>query len=158
MWPRIGVGKPLRRLQRRQPAFARLVFDRGEHGGQAKRRAADIDQSLGAYAIAYRNAPERYWTGINAATLAFAKGDRQVADRIAAGVRAFCTAKLDSATDGEARWLISTIAEASLILGDLLDAERRYREAGAMGRDDLGDLASMRRNARIVFSRLPAGV
>src|SRR5262245_47986786 len=74
------------------------------------REPKDLEQAYQAYANAYRNAPERYWTGINAATLAFAKGDRVTSDRIANAVREFCSAKLESAAEGEHRWLISTVA------------------------------------------------
>src|SRR5262249_29777117 len=40
---------------------------------------SDLDRANEAYASAYTSHPERYWTGINAATLAFARGDRGTA-------------------------------------------------------------------------------
>ena len=118
----------------------------------------DLDHAYRAYEEAYRQSPERYWTGINAATLAFAKGDRAAASAIAAAVRTVCEKKLASATAEDQYWLIGTIAEASLILADYAEAERRYAEAAAIARNDLGDLASTWRNARILQRYVPAAV
>jgi tetratricopeptide (TPR) repeat protein len=120
--------------------------------------AVDLDHAFRAYEEAYRQSPERYWTGINAATLAFAKGDSPTASAIASAVRNICEEKLASASGEEQYWLIGTIAEASLILSDYAEAERRYAEAAGIARNDLGDLASTWRNARILQRYLPAAV
>jgi class 3 adenylate cyclase/tetratricopeptide (TPR) repeat protein len=120
--------------------------------------AVDLDRAYRAYEEAYRKSPERYWTGINAATLAFAKSDIATASATAAAVRAVCEEKLGFATGEDRYWLVGTIAEANLILGNYAEAERRYAEASAIAQNDLGDLASTWRNARLLFRYLPAEI
>ena len=116
---------------------------------------SDLDRAYQAYASAYKSHPERYWTGINAATLAVARGDRAAAFHTAADVGGVCIARLDSATDSERYWLTSTLAEAALVQGDLDEAARRYAEASAVCKRDLGNLSSTLRNARIILRHLP---
>jgi class 3 adenylate cyclase/tetratricopeptide (TPR) repeat protein len=120
--------------------------------------AVDLDNAYRAYAEAYRKSPERYWTGINAATFAFARGDAATASGIAAAVRKVCEEKLVSGSGDDHYWLSATIAEASLILADYEEAERRYAQAISIARNDLGDLASTWRNVRILQRYLPAAV
>jgi class 3 adenylate cyclase/tetratricopeptide (TPR) repeat protein len=118
----------------------------------------DLERAFQAYEEAHRQSPERYWTGINAATLAFAKGDTAAASAIAAAVRKVCEEKLATAPDDDQYWLVGTIAEASLILADYDESERRYAEAARIARNDVGDLASTWRNARILLRYLPAAI
>src|SRR5262245_9629124 len=116
---------------------------------------SDLDRANEAYASAYTSHPERYWTGINAATLAFARGDRGTAVQMAADVASVCIERLGSCTGSERYWLISTLAEAALVQGDLDKAVRLYAEASAVGKRDLGNLSSTLRNARIILRHLP---
>jgi class 3 adenylate cyclase/tetratricopeptide (TPR) repeat protein len=116
----------------------------------------DLEQAYNGYAQAYDLAPDRYWTGINAATLAFAKGDRQSATGIATEIRATCLQKLETGAGGDALWLTATIAEASLVLEDFPEAERWYGQAARMGQNDLGNLSTMWRNARILLKSMPS--
>ena len=115
----------------------------------------DLEQAYDGYAQAYNRSPDRYWTGINAATLAFAKGDREAASAFASQIRATCLEKLESTADADALWLKATIAEASLVLQDSPGAERWYSEAARLGHNDLGNLGSMWRNARILLRSMP---
>ena len=115
----------------------------------------DLERACQAYEQAYRQAPERYWTGINAATLAFVKGDREKAGTIASRVRDDCGRMLGDASRGDAYWLTGTIAEASLLAGDFDEAERRYTEASNLAADDFGHLAATWRNVRILTPHLP---
>jgi class 3 adenylate cyclase len=111
----------------------------------------DLERAYRAYADAYQYFPERFWTGINAATLAFARRDRDAAYRLADAIRGVCLEKLETDPEDQRYWLVSTIAEASLILNDIEEAERRYREAARIGHNDLGNLITTRRNLRILL-------
>ena len=118
--------------------------------------ASDLDRAYHSYAAAYDSHSERYWTGINTATLAFARGDRLTAARLAEQVRNACLGPLATASGAERYWITGTLAEAALVRGDIEEACRLYAEASAMaGVAELGNLASTLRNARIVLRHLP---
>ncbi|MBU4355759.1 MAG: adenylate/guanylate cyclase domain-containing protein, partial [Proteobacteria bacterium] len=53
---------------------------------------------------------------------------------------------------GELYWLQATLGEAALIRGELSDAIKWYTEAGREADGRYGDLASTRRNARLLFT------
>jgi class 3 adenylate cyclase len=116
--------------------------------------ATDLQRAYEAYAKAYRKAPENDWTGINAATLAFASGERKAAEKIARRIREICLNKLKTASGDKRYWVPANLAEAALILGDLAEAERRYAEFARGAHKDLGNLGSTWRNARILIPRL----
>jgi hypothetical protein len=118
--------------------------------------AADLERACQAYSDAYSPHRERYWTGINTATLTYARGDLDTARRIAAEVRAVCLAQLDSAPPAERYWITCTLAEAALVSGDIDEAARRYGEASSAGQADTGNLSSTLRNARIVLRHMTA--
>jgi class 3 adenylate cyclase/tetratricopeptide (TPR) repeat protein len=115
----------------------------------------DLAQAHDGYTKAYNHAPGRYWTGINAATLGFAKGERETASELASQIRATCLERLKTATDGDVLWLTATIAEASLLLEEFPEAERWYAQAVRMAQNDLGNLGTMWRNARIILKSMP---
>ena len=62
---------------------------------------------------------------------------------------------MKATADDDALWLTATIAEASLVLQDSPGAERWYAEAARLGHNDLGNLGTMWRNARILLSSMP---
>jgi tetratricopeptide (TPR) repeat protein len=117
---------------------------------------ADLERAFQAYSDAYGRHRDRYWTGINAATLAAARGDREAAQRIGAEVWEVCLDRIASAPASERYWLAGTIAEAALVLGEYDEAERCYAEASRLAESDLGSLSSTLRNARIVLRTAPA--
>jgi class 3 adenylate cyclase/tetratricopeptide (TPR) repeat protein len=118
----------------------------------------DLAQAYDGYTQAYNRSPERYWTGINAATLAFAKGERATAFGLASRIRATCLERLKSAAGDDALWLTATIAEAALVLEDYAEAERWYGQAAHLGQNDLGNLGTMWRNARIILKSMASEV
>jgi tetratricopeptide (TPR) repeat protein len=93
-----------------------------------------------------------YWTGINAATLALVSGDAERAHALASEVREKCLADLARTEEagGDPYWPLATLGEAALILGDKDEAENWYARAARTGRGRLGELASTRRNARLI--------
>ncbi len=121
---------------------------------------SDLKYAYDAYAKAYEHSPRRYWTGINAATLAFAMRKVETARRLAAVVRDVCLRKLPMAPGGEKYWLAATAAEAALLLNQMDEAERWYSEANRLGQNDFGHLSATWRNARIILRFMPpdAGV
>jgi tetratricopeptide (TPR) repeat protein len=104
---------------------------------------------------AYRAAFERsggYYAAINAATMAFLAGDRKDAGHFARVARKAAAAALARSRKKGAPdyWELATLGEAALVLGDEREAERRYREAIRHAGSEYGDIASMRRQLRLI--------
>lgn len=107
--------------------LAHTLKDFWEQCRDPQRKAEYLRLSANYYAEAYNfecqhsgDSPERgYWTGINAATLAFIQGDSATAESLAGRVYDQCR-KLESRseekTDNE-YWVLATLGEACLILG-----------------------------------------
>lgn len=94
--------------------------------------------------------------GINAATMLRLTQDEAAAGALAREVRA---AAADSASM-PAHWREATLGEAALLLGDADVAASHYRAAVAAARPSIGDVASMRRQVRLLGSTIavPAAV
>lgn len=129
--------------------LARLYKDRALewfHGSDTRGLQAMLAESLRLYREAYETYG-LYWSGINAATIALTAGDHQQATEIALRVREQCLAAEMPASNF---WLLATLGEAALILGELEQARVWYGKAVVAGAG-FGDRASMRRNARLVL-------
>lgn len=114
-------------------------------------RQQHLELSGRYYAQAYR-ATGGYWTGINAATLAIIGGAADEAVALARDVADRCRALLaDDPQRGDRYWVLATLGEAALVIGDTSDAQRWYRQASAAAGDRLGDIVSTRRNARLLL-------
>ncbi|HVC98961.1 MAG TPA: hypothetical protein VND64_35175, partial [Pirellulales bacterium] len=121
------------------------------------------------YLTAYRSTAGIY-SGINAATTALWLGDGLAAAALAREVHARCLsdysqclADLDSClagpktNDGPADdpyWLLATLGEAALLLGEVNEAHDWYARAFEVGKGRLGDLQSTRRQARLLLGSL----
>ena len=117
-------------------------------------RMAELSRAHEAYARAYR-LTGGYWTGINAATLAVVTGHRETGAAIAREVRQRCLDRLQQqAPRDDLYWILATLGEAAMILGDWPEAEEWYTRAAEAGSDRLGDLSSTRRNARLLLDHL----
>ncbi len=113
-------------------------------------RTMHLEEAYRAYADAHERSGG-YWTGINAATMALLLGQASEARAIADTVRDRCRDLLEHTLVGsDAYWLCATLGEAALVQGDLPEAEHWYRRAAALATHRLGDLASTRRNARLL--------
>ena len=127
----------------------------------------DLRNAVEGYLAAWGNRPERYWTGINAATLSWALGEGAKAVEFATEVSRACIDQLATAPADGKYWLTATLAEAALIVaashieegaaGYWSEAERRYREARELAAGQFGHLFSTWRNARIILRHLPSG-
>jgi class 3 adenylate cyclase len=95
----------------------------------------------------------RYWSGINAATLQLLLGAQESAQRTAREVRSICAGALLSPNvkAGDRYWLQATLGEAALVLDQIELAGEHYATAAALAAGDLGNLASTRRNARLIL-------
>lgn len=100
-----------------------------------------------AYEAAYA-ASKSYFPGINAATMNVLTGQLERGRRLAEEVRRLCLrGARRSAKD---HWLFATLGEASVLLGDQPAALRWYRRAVATARNRVGDIATMRRQLRLL--------
>jgi class 3 adenylate cyclase len=127
---------------------------------------ASREQHLAAafdiYATGYRESARRgavadaYYTGINAATMAFLHGHVDTAREIAADVEELCEVALQDAGGdvAEMYWPQATLAEAALILGNKASARERYATAATLIDCRYGDLSSTRHQARLLLAHM----
>lgn len=135
--------------------LARTHKDLGLAAPAAENRHRHLDAALRLYAQAYeRN--RSYWAGINVATLAALQGDRGQAASVAREVTADCIRAIESLAPAhpDRYWVLATLGEAALSLGDWAAADDWYRQAGEAGKQRFGDLNSTRRHARLMVEHL----
>src|SRR4051812_21779621 len=105
--------------------LGRSYKDLWEREPDGRRKVRLLRLSYSIYEGSYR-ARNEYWTGINAATLAYCLGERARAADIARAVRDQClaaAAAADAAGKGD-YWAVATLGEAALVLGDWDEARR----------------------------------
>ena len=111
-------------------------------------------------AIAYGNAAALpgadTFPAINAATMTLLAGDVNGARELARSVIKAAESERDEPDRANGYWLLATLGEAHLILGDLDEAYRWYREAvvKARERDDVGSISTMRRAAHLLKQKM----
>src|SRR5665811_51502 len=133
-------------LARAHKDFANRATDPAE-------TARQWGQAYEIYASAYERT-RGYWSGINAATIARYLNHKEPALVLANRVADQCLQELAQGTrdPGKLYWLQATLGEAALIRGELSDAIKWYTAAGRGAAGRYGDLASTRRNARLLFT------
>ncbi len=90
-----------------------------------------------------------YYSGINAATMSAVVGDWDNAGKLARRVMKICQEQ--ASQSGESGpWLQATIGEASALLGDEELSVRAYRRAREEARGNLAEIASMRRQLKLL--------
>jgi class 3 adenylate cyclase/tetratricopeptide (TPR) repeat protein len=124
-------------------------------------RQHHLDAAFSIYVTGYRESLRRvatadaYYTGINAATMAFLRNDYDVARELAVEVEKLCRSAVQQCADAAcAYWPQATLAEAALILGNYDVARERYRAAAKLAGTHYGDLSSTRRQARLLLEHL----
>jgi class 3 adenylate cyclase/tetratricopeptide (TPR) repeat protein len=137
--------------------LARTHKDLAESAPSPEQRQLHLRQAEEFYAKAYE-LTKGYWSGINSATLALRLGDLALASKLAGEVRTLCLDELKRLVEAkkDTYWILATLGEAALILGEWSEAEDWYSRAGETGRKRYGDLNSSRRNARLIMSQLQA--
>jgi len=138
--------------------LARTHKDIGLAARDPRDKLVHLTAAFRIYDKAYRESVERgrlddaYYTGINAATLAMLLNDDPRARRLASEVRALCLRELErEVSDDAAYWLQATLGEAALVLGELDDARCAYEQAARLAGHRYGDLASTRRQAKLLL-------
>ena len=140
--------------------LARTHKDLGTTAQDAALRAFHLKEAYSLYNEAYERASreghgaDAYYTGINAATMAFLRGESERAHTIARHVRALCASELARAGVSGEYWLRATLAEAALILGERAEAEAQYAAAARLAGRRHGDLASTRGQARLLLAHM----
>lgn len=134
--------------------LARTYKDLAREEKDVSKATAHLRQAYGFYSQGFETTGG-YWSGINAATLAWKLGEQDAAVGIARLVREHCRQRLKELAEssGERYWLTSTLGEAALLTGDWSEAEDWYRQAAELGRGDWGSLQSTRHTARLLMQR-----
>jgi len=137
--------------------LARTYKDLAEAACAAPSRTLYLKRAQEFYAKAYQ-LTAGYWSGVNAAALAAVLGEQEEAARLAVAVREQCLGELEhlTRTGKDAYWVLATLGEAALILGQTSEAEERYAQAAQAGAKRYGALHSSRRNARLLMAHLGA--
>jgi tetratricopeptide (TPR) repeat protein len=129
--------------------IARVNKDLALEAASPKKRKRYLELALGGYQDAYDRSLAGYksYPAINAATLALLLGKSDLSKRLAKEARTHARAEAKN-SGSNSYWQMATIAEASLLLGEMKQAEDSYREAVQMAGRRFDDIGSMRRNAR----------
>jgi class 3 adenylate cyclase/tetratricopeptide (TPR) repeat protein len=115
-------------------------------------RRRHLESALRWYGEAHRRSGG-YWSGINAATMALLLGRPDDARALANKVRDACLVIRAGAPGKDDYWLLATLGEAALLMGDAAAAQEWYGRAVGLGAYSYGDLASTRRNARLILAQ-----
>jgi class 3 adenylate cyclase/tetratricopeptide (TPR) repeat protein len=136
----------------------RIRKDLAARGTDRDVRVRRLREAFGLYEQAFELSGDTF-PGINAASLALLVGESDRSRRIAARVRDGVLAELDQPGRERDYWLLATLGEACLLLGDETAARGRYAQAVHLARDDHddGDIASMLRQLRLLREHLPIG-
>lgn len=89
-----------------------------------------------------------YYSGINAATLSALAGEWKTAEKIAKRVLAIC--REQSERGNADQWLLATIGEAFALVGNREESLRSYAAARARSGSNFSELASMRRQLKLL--------
>ncbi|MDB6027924.1 MAG: uncharacterized protein JWM68_4147 [Verrucomicrobiales bacterium] len=118
----------------------------------AKEKTHHLKMSFSLYAEAYRR-NHGYYSGVNAAATALLAGQKDIAYQLAHAVAELCRSTLETLdVESEERyWLQATLAESYLIQGNLLMAERFYKNASDFGGQHWVVLNRTRSQARLLL-------
>ncbi len=94
---------------------------------------------------------------INAATMSLLGDDAEQARALASKIVRRAKAELKEPGKDQDYWLLATLAEASLILGDLKRVKDWILRAVQVAGDDVGDVASTRRNLLLLKDKIEVG-
>jgi class 3 adenylate cyclase len=115
-------------------------------------RRLHLAAAFACYRDAYQTSAG-IWSGINAATTALLLGDRSEAASLARLVHDECL-RMNASGAHDDYWTLATLGEAALILGRQAEAEEWYGRAVAVGAKRVSDVASTRRNARLILQHV----
>ena len=130
----------------------RLWKDRVEEGGDEA--SAFAAQAFANYHAAYSLRQDPF-PGINAASMALLMGDPQRSRRLARAVAAQLSRQSTAPGQTQDVWHLASLGEAALLQGRANAARKAYAAAQAAAPQDVGSLASMRRQLRLLAPLLP---
>lgn len=136
-----------------QSLAGRVAKDRWEKSPEGPDKQAFLVQSALFYCQAYELSGGDYFPGINAATMSILAGQETEGRRIAARVYHACRT-LWSTNGGDDYWLAATLGESCLLREDLQEAALWYSKATRLAGKHIGDIAIMRRQARLLVNAL----
>ena len=118
-------------------------------------RDGQLKEALKFYSEAYEQTGG-YWTGINAATLSLLLGEKARASALATQVHAHCLKEFAGMKHSgrDPYWVLATLGEAAMVLGDFSAAEDWYCQAAASAGKRYGQLSTTRRNFRLLANHL----
>lgn len=137
-------------LARTYKDMAKLAKKPGEAKKHLLMAHAIYDETFAAAAAA-NNTDDAIYNGINAAATALLTGQKAKSKHIANRILEICRNKPDLKND---YWALASMGEASIILGDLIEAEDHYLAAVEVGRGNFADLSSTRQQARSLLAHL----
>jgi class 3 adenylate cyclase len=128
----------------------RIAKDRWASLAEESGKARMGELSLARYRQAWEDSGDIF-PGINAATMALLTGDAVLSRALAQAVMAHAQAD----DQAKSHWRLATLAEAALLLGEHEAAEAHYRAAAGIAGRQWGDIASMRRQLKLIARCLP---
>lgn len=149
------LGALVPRLRRKDPLYAeakslegRIAKDLWARLPDGIGRRAAGERAAAAYVAAHAASGDLF-PAINAATLKALLGDRESSQALASTVQHLCLQRLRDGKRAD-HWLYATLGEACLLLGESEQAGAWYRRAARKARGRAGDVASMRRQLRLM--------
>lgn len=136
--------------------LGRLQKDRYERESGATEKAAAALQSANAYLAAYELADD-YYPGLNAATMLILANQEAQGHQLAEHVMERCERLADAAVTPDP-WLAATLGELCLLQGKLQQACDWYAKAKQLMGNSTGNIASMRRQLRLISERVTVPV
>ncbi len=114
-----------------------------------------LDRAIERYREAY-DCTGGTWSGINVASLLTLRGHSAAAREWAERVRGQCLRELAAleADGGDPYWVLATLGEAALNLGDWSEAEASYCRAHREAARRYGDVLETRRQAQLLIAHL----
>lgn len=98
----------------------------------------------------------KYYSGINAATMAALLGDKPQAEALARDIQKICQQEMEGSkvNSSDLYWLVATQGEAALILGNWDLAQKCYEKAMQIAGRNWGDRQTSLRQARLLVNAL----
>ena len=149
------LGRLLERIDQKSPVYAdtlslagRIAKDRYTKLPEGKERRESAEKSTAYYQRAFETSYD-YFPGINAASMTMLAGKTNEAKEVARRVYNICMDQ-KHAIPTDDYWFRATVGEACLLLDRQEEAAGWYREAVLLAHDRYGDIATMRRQIKML--------
>ncbi|MFK5923225.1 MAG: adenylate/guanylate cyclase domain-containing protein [Verrucomicrobiota bacterium] len=129
--------------------LGRLQKDVAYTAKAGEKRKQHLQSAFSYYSRAVELEPYNYYPLINTATVALLLGNKNEASIVAEQVIALCQKQIEENDD---YWLLATLAEAQLLLGNTDKAGAHYRAAAEKVGHEYSSLQSMRSQARQILN------